>query len=65
MLISAAILKNKNATCHPAIANDLRNSGANYIDSPVVQNENIITSRRPQDLPYFMKEIMFSLNKAK
>ena len=56
ILISAGILKNKNATCYPGIKDDLINAGAIYEDSAVVVCENLITSRRPEDLPFFMKE---------
>ena len=57
-LISANVLENKDATCYSGIIDDLINAKANYKDEKVVVCENIITSRCPDDLPYFMKEIM-------
>lgn len=57
-LISANILKNKDATCYSGIIDDLINAKANYKNEKVVVCENIITSRCPDDLPYFMREIM-------
>lgn len=56
LLISAGIVRGKKATCYPGIADDLKNAGALYEDAPVVVDGNLVTSRRPQDLPYWMRE---------
>lgn len=58
ILISSGILKGKKATCYPGIRDDLLNCGANYIDQRAVVDGNLVTSRRPEDLPYFMKEFL-------
>ena len=58
ILISAGILKNKNATCYPGIKDDLINAGAVYEDKCVVVCNNLVTSRRPEDLPFFMREFL-------
>ncbi len=58
ILISADVLKGKSATCYPGIRDDLKNAGANYTDERVVVCENLVTSRRPEDLPYFMREFI-------
>lgn len=58
ILISAGVLRNKTATCYPGIKDDLINAGATYEDKPVVVCENLVTSRRPADLPFFMKEFL-------
>lgn len=55
ILISADVLRGKTATCYPGIRDDLKNAGANYKDEKVVVDGNLVTSRRPEDLPYFMK----------
>ena len=62
VLISAGILKGKKVTCVSAIKDDVINAGAEYEDSPVVRDENIITSRVPRDLPFFCKEIIKALS---
>ncbi len=61
MLVSAGILKGKKATCFFAIRDDLINAGANYIDQDVVRDGNLITSRMPDDLPAFCREIILAL----
>ena len=58
ILISAKVLAGKTATCYPGIKDDLVNAGAIYKDEPVVVCDNLVTSRRPQDLPYFMREFI-------
>ncbi len=58
ILVSAGLLKGKNATCNEGMVVDLKNSGANYIDEPVVIDGNIITARHPRDLGAFMKAII-------
>ncbi len=59
--ISAGIMNGKTATCFYAIKDDLVNAGAEYVDEPVVVDGNLITSRTPDDLPYFMPAIIETL----
>jgi len=61
LLISAGIVRGRRVTSWPSIAVDLRNAGANWVDEPVVQDENLITSRKPADLPRFNKAIIQAL----
>ncbi len=65
VLISAKILKDRHATSYFAIKDDMKNAGAIFIDSEVVIDENLITSRTPNDLPAFMKAILDFLGKKK
>ncbi len=61
IIASAGIVKNRTATCFFAIKDDLVNAGANYVDEEVVVDGNLITSRKPDDLPAFMREILKQL----
>ncbi len=63
MLASANILKGKKATCFFAIKDDLINAGASYVDAEVVRDGNLITSRKPDDLPAFCRELIEALAK--
>ena len=63
VLVSAGILKGKRATCFPSIKDDVANAGAKYIDQEVVRDGNLITSRTPDDLPAFCREIIAALSK--
>lgn len=55
VLISAGILKGKNATCYQGMKDDLINAGAIYKNEPVVVDKNIITSDHPRHLGEWMK----------
>jgi protease I len=61
LLISAGIVKGRRVTSWPSVAVDLKNAGAIWVDEPVVRDDNIITSRRPVDLPKFNKAIIQAL----
>ena len=61
LLVSAKILKGRRATCFFAIKDDLVAAGADYIDQEVVVDRNLITSRKPEDLPAFVVEIIKKL----
>ena len=61
LLISADIVSGRRVTSWPSIAVDLRNAGAEWVDAPVVQDGNIITARKPADLPRFNKAIIEAL----
>ncbi|MDH7509080.1 MAG: type 1 glutamine amidotransferase domain-containing protein [Methanomassiliicoccales archaeon] len=58
VLISAGILKGKKVTGVIAIKDDLINAGARFKDEEVVTDGNLVTSRKPSDLPAFMREIL-------
>lgn len=60
---SAGILKGHTATCFFAIKDDVINAGAKYIDQEVVVDKNLITSRKPDDLPAFMRETIKAMAK--
>jgi protease I len=55
VLCSADILRGRHATCFFAIKDDLVNAGAVYEDAEVVIDRNLITSRKPDDLPAFCR----------
>ena len=63
VLVSAGILKGKTTTSYKAIKDDLISAGANFVDKEVVVDKNLITSRRPDDLPAFCREIISILSK--
>jgi protease I len=59
MLCSTQALKGgRRATCFSAIKDDLINAGAKYLDEEVVVDGNLITSRKPDDLPAFMQAVI-------
>jgi protease I len=63
-LIEADVVKGKTVTSWPSIHTDLKNAGAKWVDKEVVQDGNLITSRRPEDIPAFCKQIIETLATA-
>jgi len=61
VLVSADVLRGRTATCFSGIKDDVINAGANYVDQEVVRDGNLITSREPDDLPAFCREIIAAL----
>ncbi|MEW6658241.1 MAG: type 1 glutamine amidotransferase domain-containing protein [Thermodesulfobacteriota bacterium] len=61
MLASARVLQGKTVTCFFAIKDDLVHAGANYVDTQVAVDGNLITSRKPEDLPAFCRAIILAL----
>ena len=63
MLASAKVLEGRTVTSFFAIKDDLVHAGANFVDKEVAVDGNIITSRKPEDLPAFMRAIIAALEK--
>jgi protease I len=61
VLISAKIVKGFTMTSTPGIRDDLENAGATWVDEEVVVDRNIVSGRRPPDLPAFSKEFVNAL----
>jgi protease I len=66
-LSSADIVKGKTLTSYYTIQDDLRNAGANWVDKDVVVDGNLVTSRKPDDLPGFNQAmlVLFGEHRAK
>jgi len=62
MLASAGIVRGKKVTSFYSIKDDMVNAGATWLDEPVVRDGRIITSRKPEDLPFFCREIIATLS---
>jgi protease I len=62
--VSAGVLKGCKATSFFSIKDDLTAAGADWQDAEVVVDGNLITSRRPDDLPAFCRAIIAALSKA-
>jgi protease I len=57
-LINAEVVKGKTLTSWPSIKIDLINAGANWVDKEVVRDGNLVTSRKPDDIPAFNQAII-------
>ena len=61
MLAEARIVADRKVTSWPSIKTDLINAGANWVDQEVVEDGNLITSRKPDDLEAFSKTLLAQL----
>ena len=57
-LINANVVKNRTLTSWPSLKIDLINAGANWVDREVVRDANLVTSRKPDDIPAFNKTMI-------
>jgi protease I len=62
--ISAGIMRGYRCTSTPGIKDDLTNAGATWVDEAVVVDRNMVTSRRPDDLPLFCQAIIAFMTKG-
>lgn len=57
-LIETGLLDGRRMTSYPSLKTDLKNAGANWVDQEMVHEGNLISSRKPDDLPAFNKELI-------
>lgn len=58
LLASSGIARGRKLTSYHTIQDDLRNAGANWVDQEVVVDDNLVTSRQPDDIPAFNREFI-------
>ncbi|CEA03334.1 protease PfpI [Pseudomonas saudimassiliensis] len=61
LLISAGLVKGKTITSWPSLTDDMKNAGANWVDQEVVVDGNLISSRKPDDIPAFNQALIDAL----
>jgi len=62
LLAEADLIEGRTVTSWPSIRTDLTNAGAAVVDEAVVVDGNLITSRKPDDIPAFTEALMAALN---
>lgn len=58
LLVESGIAKGREVTSWPSLKTDLKNAGATWRDAEVVTDKNIITSRKPDDIPAFTQAVI-------
>jgi protease I len=58
LLISADLVKGRKLTSYHTIQDDVRNGGAEWVDREVVRDQNWVSSRQPDDIPAFNREMI-------
>jgi protease I len=57
-VIEAGAASGKRMTSWPSLKTDLRNAGARWVDEEVVVDGNLVSSRKPDDIPAFNREML-------
>ena len=57
-LVEAGAVRGRTMTSWPSLKTDLKNAGASWVDKEVVNDQGVVTSRRPDDIPAFNREMI-------
>lgn len=58
MLVEAGVLERRTLTSWPSLRTDIRNAGGEWVDREVVADDGLVTSRKPDDIPAFNREMI-------
>ena len=57
-MIEAGVVQGRTMTSWPSLKTDLTNAGASWVDQEVVVDDNLVSSRKPDDLPAFIEQMI-------
>jgi protease I len=58
VLVESGVVRGKRVTSWPTLETDIRNAGGEWVDDEVVVEGNLVTSRKPDDIPAFNREML-------
>ncbi|ANY89902.1 MULTISPECIES: type 1 glutamine amidotransferase domain-containing protein [Pseudomonas] len=61
LLVSCGLAKGRRLTSYKTLQDDIRNAGGDWVDEEVVVDGNLITSRKPDDIPAFSEQLVKAL----
>ncbi|MBF8721193.1 MULTISPECIES: type 1 glutamine amidotransferase domain-containing protein [Pseudomonas] len=61
LLVSCGLAQGRRLTSYKTLQDDIRNAGGNWVDEEVVVDGNLITSRKPDDIPAFSEQLVKAL----
>lgn len=64
LLVEANVVRGLTLTSWPSLRTDLKNAGAKWVDQEVVEDDNLVTSRKPDDIPAFNKKMIELFSEA-
>jgi protease I len=65
MLVESGVVRGKRVTSWPTLETDIRNAGGEWVDEEVVVDGNVVTSRKPDDIPAFNREMLRIFSEAR
>jgi protease I len=64
MLVEAGAVQGRTITSWPSLKTDIRNAGGTWVDEEVVLSNGVVTSRKPDDIPAFNREMIDLFSKG-
>lgn len=64
LLVEAGVLTRRTVTSWPSLQTDIRNAGGEWVDREVVRDDELVTSRKPDDIPAFNREMIQLFSEA-
>jgi|SRR5579859_2994953 len=64
LLVEADVVKRRTLTSWPSVRTDIRNAGGHWVDEEVVTDQNLTTSRKPDDIPAFNERLIREFSQA-
>jgi protease I len=64
MLVEADVVRGRTVTSWPSLETDLENAGASWVDEEVAEDDGLVTSRKPGDIPAFNERMIALFQKA-
>lgn len=58
LLVEADVVRGRSVTSYPSLQTDIRNAGGDWVDREVVNDEGLVTSRKPDDIPAFSRKMI-------
>jgi protease I len=58
MLVEADVVRGRTLTSWPSLQTDIENAGGKWVDQPVVTDQGLVTSRKPDDIPAFNDKVI-------
>jgi protease I len=63
-LVEADVVRGRTITSWPSVKTDIKNAGGDWVDQEVVVDDNLTSSRKPNDLPAFCSTFVEEFSKA-
>ena len=64
MLVEAGAVQGRTVTSWPSLKTDIRNAGGTWVDEEVVLSNGVVTSRKPDDIPAFNRQMIDLFSKG-
>ena len=64
MLVETDAVRGRTVTSWPSLKTDIRNAGGTWVDQEVIVSNGVVTSRKPEDIPAFNREMISLFSKG-